>query len=324
MKPGLRRSFALMLACLPLALAAQTPVDPANGEGTVEPDIKVGNLAYISGFESLFRLDLSNGATTAIGSGYGFTGGAAIADMEGLAFAPDGSLYGVADSPRPALYRLSTTSGRATLIAQFRENAQLIDNNGPLNAAIAFSCTGKLLMASRVQDRLWEVDPATASVRLIGPLSQDLGGIAALGTTIFALGVAGSEGLFDVTEASASLARLPSGLANRAIPVGSIAFQPDGRLFAVLDLYPVARPSIAELSPVTGDVLSELPLTGPQFTASSQTPVRAIAIAPPACAPLVGPGVATAIPALDPRGLLLLALLIGLSLVALRSRIASP
>jgi hypothetical protein len=324
MKPGICRAVALWIACLPLAAAAQSPVDPVDSSGTAsEPDIKVGSLAYVSGFDGLFRLDLSNGAATAVGTGYGFAGGAAIADMEGLAFAPDGTLFGVADSPRPALYRVSTASGRATLVAQFRENAQLIDNNGPLNAAIAFSCSGKLLMASRVQDRLWQVDPATASVTAIGPLEQDLGGLAALGTTIYALGVAGSEGVFDVTEASAALTRLPSGLASRTIPVGSIAFQPDGRLFALLDLYPAARPSVAELSPTTGAVLSELPLTGPQFTASSQTPVRAIAIAPPVCAPLVGPGVTASIPTLDPRGLLLLIALLGLSVFALRSRLTA-
>jgi hypothetical protein len=323
MKPGLRRSVALWIACLPLALAAQSPVDPVDGGGAAAPDIKAGNLAYLAGFSNLFRLDLSTGVATALGSNYGFAGGVQIADMDSLAFAADGTLYGVADSPRPALFRVSTATGRATLVAQFRQDGQLIDGNENLNAAIAFTCSGKLLMSSRAQDRLWEVDAATAAVRPIGPLSADIGGIAALGTELLALGVGGSQGLFSLSESSGESTRVPGPLSDRSIPAGTIAFQSDGRLFGVFDLYPTARPVLLELSPVNGAAIKETVLSGAEFTAANSTPVRGLAIAPPACAPLVGPGAAAPIPALDLRGLLLLAALLGLSLLALRSRLAS-
>lgn len=322
MKPGLRRFVALWIACLPLAVAAQAPVDPVDGNAA-ESDIKAGSLAYLAGFNNLFRLDLSTGATTALGTSYGFAGGVQIADMDSLAFAADGTLYGVADSPRPALFRVSTTTGRATLVAQFRQDGQLIDANENLNAAIAFTCSGKLLMSSRAQDRLWEVDTATAAVRLVGPLSADIGGLAALGTELLALGVGGSPGLFSLSETSAASMRLPGPLSDRSIPAGTIAFQTDGRLFGVFDLYPAARPVLLELSPVDGAVIKETPLSGGDFNAASGTPVRGLAIAPPVCAPLVGPGTVASIPALDPRGLLLLAALLALSLVALRSRLTS-
>jgi hypothetical protein len=322
MNPRLRRWMVLSLAWLPLAAGAQAPVDIGDN-GAVEPDIKAGNLAYVAGFDTLFRLDLSTGAGSAVGTGFGFAGGAQVADMDSLAFAPDGTLYGVADSPRAALYRLSTASGRATLVAQFRDGGQLIDNNQRLDAAIAFTCSGKLLMASRSQDRLWEVDPATAGVRSLGSPGTGIGGMAARADEVLALGVAGSEGLYRLSESDASATRLPSALSSRAFATGAIAFGFDGRLWAVLDNYPQAAPVLAELSPDSGAVLRETTITGPQFgTSANSQPVRALAIAPPACAPAGGVGVA-AVPALDLRALALLVLLLGATGFALQRRLAA-
>jgi hypothetical protein len=322
MTPRLRRWMVLSLAWLPLAVGAQTSVGDSSA---VEPDIKAGNLAYVAGFDTLFRLDLSTGSGSAVGTGFGFAGGAQVADMDSLAFAPDGTLYGVADSPRAALYRLSTASGRAILVAQFRDGGQLIDNNQRLDAAIAFTCSGKLLMASRAQNRLWEVDPATASVRSIGSLAAAIGGMADRAGEVLALGVAGSEGLYRLSEADAGTARLPSALSARAFAAGAIAFDGDGRLWAVLDNYPQAAPVLAELSPVSGAVLRETTITGPQFgTGANSQPVRALAIAPPACSPAggFGPG-ATAVPTLDLRALALLGLLFAATGFALRRRFAA-
>ncbi|MCE3001193.1 MAG: hypothetical protein LW860_00640 [Xanthomonadaceae bacterium] len=314
----LRRWMVLSLAWLPLAAGAQSAVGDAATDPV--PEIKAGNLAFVAGFDTLYRLDLSNGATSAVGSGFGFAGGAQIADVDGLAFSADGTLYAVADSPRPSLFRVSTASGRATLIGQFREAGSLIDNGTNLNAAIGFTCSGKLLMASRERNRLWEVDLSNAEVRPIGSLSTAIGGIAAVASNVYALGVGSSAGLYRLNEPNASANRIPNVLGDRPIPAGgALAAASDGTLFAVVDPQPAARQYLLAFSP-DGGVTRELTITGSPFNSNNAAGIRALAIGPPVCAPLVvgAPGAAS-IPALDSRMLALLALLMGaIALVALR------
>lgn len=318
MSPRLRRWMVLTLAWLPLAATAQSSV---GGDGTEPvPEIKAGNLAYMAGFNALYRLDLSTGAATVVGTGFGNVGGVAVGDVDSLAFAPDGTLYAVADSPQ-ALFRISTSSGRATLVGQFREGSQLLDPATNLNGALGFTCSGKLLMSSRTQRKLFEVDPATASVRTIGALGTAVGGLAAIESDLFGLGVEGNEGLYRLSETDASTARLPSEIGNRPFRGGAIAFGTDRRLFAVFDNYPQGGPSLAEVARDTGAILRESAITGPQLgNRADDRPVRALAIAPPICTPeVVGGTPAVAIPALDGRALALLAaLLAGLALLALR------
>jgi hypothetical protein len=317
MKPGLCRNVLLLIALLPMVAGAQSGVDGTAADSVAAAaadEIKAGEVAYMAGFNTLYRVDLSTAAATVVGTaGFGSVAGVAIADVDSLAFAPDGTLYAVADSPQ-ALFRVSTSTGRATLVGQFRENNQPFDTSSNLNGVLAFTCDGRLLLSSRVSHKVWEVNPANAAASLIGTMSPTVGGLAVLGNQIFALGVGGSEGFYAVNAADATTARLPSGLDGRTIPGGSLAFAADGRLFAVFDLYPpVERSVLAELSPVSGAVLRESTLTGPQLgPGADRRQVRALAIAPPVCAPTgVGP-VATSIPATDPRSLLLLATAFGL------------
>jgi hypothetical protein len=318
MNPRLRRWMVLTLAWLPLAAAAQSSVGDSSVEA--QPEIKAGNLAFMAGFNALYRLDLSSGAATVVGSGFGNVGGVAVADVDSLAFAPDGTLYAVADSPQ-ALFRVSTSTGRATLVGQFREGGQTLDPSTNLNGALGFTCSGKLLMSSRTQRRLYEVDAATASVRAVGSLAAALGGLAAIEDSLFGLGVEGSEGLYRIAESDAAANRLPSALGGRVYRGGAIAFGADGRLFAAFDNYPQSGPTLAELARDTGAVLREVAITRPQLdNRADDRPVRALAIAPPVCGPFVGNGPgAVSIPALDARTLALLALLLGaIAFVALR------
>ena len=97
MRPLLRRRLLAALFCLlPLpALAAPQ--------------------AYVSAWNTLYRLDLATGQATPVGTGIGFN------DVEGLAFAPDGTLYGVADGTAGSgsastdfLIRIDTATGTGT------------------------------------------------------------------------------------------------------------------------------------------------------------------------------------------------------------------
>jgi hypothetical protein len=314
MNARLRRWMVLSLAWLPLAAVAQSSVGDS---AAPVPEIKAGSLAFMAGFNALYRLDLSNGAATLVGTGFGSAGGVAVGDVDSLAFAPDGVLYAVADSPQ-ALFRVSTSTGRATLVGQFREGNQLLDPATNLNAALGFTCNGRLLMSSRTQRRLYEVDPATAIVRTVGSLAPALGGLAAIETSLFGIGVEGSEGLYRIGEQDGSALRVASDFATRTYRGASIAFAGDGRLFAAFDNYPQSGPSLAEVSRDTGAVLREIAITGPQLgNRPDDRPVRALAIAPPVCAPGGGLGNGpVAIPALDRGTLALLVLLLGAFAVA--------
>lgn len=323
MSPRLRRLLVLSFAWLPLVAGAQSAVGDGTSATAVDTWDKTGGSAYIGGFNSLFRLDLTTGVGTAVGTGYGFIGGAEVADMDGIAFAPDGTLYGVADSPRAALYRLSTASGRATLVGQFREGGQLLDTNTVVDGTIGFSCSGKLLLASRGLDRLFEVDTATAAVRSLGPLSVEIGAIAARGDDLLALGLPGTPGLFRLSEATAGTTALSGPLAARGYPAGAMAFADDGRLFVAIDNERRAPPVLLELASDGSSVVRETTITGAQFgTGPNSQPARTLAIAPPVCA-LLGPAAAVPVPSLDPRGLGLLALLLLGVAFLLRRRFAA-
>lgn len=319
MNPHLRALLVLVVAWLPVAARAQSPVGDPASDANVE--IKAENLAFIAGFNTLYRLDLSTGAASVVGSGFGTAAGVAVADVDSMAFAPDGSLYAVADSPQ-ALLRISTASGRATLVGQFRESGQLLDPSANLNAALTFTCSGKLLMSSRTQRRLYEVDVATASVRSVGALPVTMGGLAARGAELLGLGVEGNQGLYRIDESTASATQIPNALAGRNYLGGAIAFASDGRLFAVFDNYPQAGPVLAELTPTTGAVRRELSITGPQLgNGAADRPVRALAIAAPVCAPInVGGSATVAVPALGASGLALMGLVLALFAVLVLRR----
>ena len=111
MSPRLRH---LAVACL-LCTSVLVPA----GFAVAEP------LAYASGFDALYRIDLADGKATLLGE-FGSAGaGALIGDVEGLAIAPDGTLFAVSDA-RKTLLRVDPANGRATTVGELRDNGLLI------------------------------------------------------------------------------------------------------------------------------------------------------------------------------------------------------
>src|SRR5690606_555491 len=73
--------------------------------------------AYIAAWNTLYQLDLATAQATRIGNGIGFN------HVEGLAFAPDGSLYGIVDGTARSgseftdfLIRINPDTGIGTLV----------------------------------------------------------------------------------------------------------------------------------------------------------------------------------------------------------------
>ena len=324
MSPGTRRMCGLLLALLPCAAIAQAPV----GGGDPTGDLIAGTVGYMAGFDRLYRIDLTTAQGVVVGTGQGLFGtynGVQIADVDGLAFASDGTLYGVADSPH-VLFRASLSSGRATVVGPLREGGVLFNPLVLVDSSLSFTCDGKLLMISRRLRKVWEVDPATAVAQQIGTSATSLAGLAVRGEQNIALGVAGAEGVYTFDPITGAMEKFPNSLAGRNIAGGSIAFAADGRLFGAFDLMDlpagIERQILVELSPTTGAILRETTITGPQLEGGSdRRPVRALAIAPPTCGPSVlapGPNV---IPVNSPVALLLLVIAVGLgAAIALRRR----
>ena len=130
--------------------------DPAND--TSAPSISE---AYsIDGSSNLYRIDLLTGITSYVG----YTG--IWGDFEGLAFAPDGTLYAAEDGNR-GLYRINTQTGQATLVGT-------MDFSGKYQYGLTFDDSGTGYLVAGGQDgTLYTIDATTAKATKVGDFTPD-------------------------------------------------------------------------------------------------------------------------------------------------------
>jgi hypothetical protein len=293
MRPtALRRLFAVLLAWLPLAALAE-PVGFATGD------------------RDLYRINLATGQATLVGS----TG---FVDVEGLAFAPDGTLYGAVDfgvpstAPTDFLVRINTSTGAATAVGQL-SGLQGLGPTGNLDYGLAFTCDGRLWLSSDTTRQLWEVNPATAQTRLVGALPAAISGLAARGNILFGLSVEATPRLFRIDQETAAATVVGVlALADVMYDAG-LDFDADGRLWATIDYFtppsgvPPLRNDIAEIDPATGQILALRAISG-AGSGIGTVQMEGLAIAPTGgCR--TGPGAPEAIPGPGLPLLLLLGLL---------------
>lgn len=288
MRPPFRRWLLAALACLlPLPVMAA-------------PD------AYVSAWNALYRLDLATGRATAIGDGIGFN------DVEGLAIAPDGTLYGVADGTMGTgsattdfLIRIDTKTGRGTLVGLLA-GLQEQGPNGQLDYGLAFTCDGRLWASSDTTGLLWEVDPANGAVRQVGDTRAPLTGLGGRGNQLWGIGVHNGFGdpyqqaLYRVDPTTAIATRIGSLGIPDTLSSGGADFDADGILWATLDSQPpdVDRPSrLARIDLDTGradvvatisGVLENVSVRG--MAIASPGDCRSTGGSPTAAAPVLVPG----------------------------------
>ncbi len=268
MRPCLcRRLLAALICLLPLPLLAAP-------------------LAYVSAWNTLYRLDLATGQATPIGTGIGFN------DVEGLAIAPDGTLYGVADGTAGSgsattdfLIRIDTHSGRGTLVGAL-PGLQDTGPNGQLDYGLTFTCNGRLWASSDTTGQLWEINPSDASVRWVGDTAAPLTGLAGLGNQLWGIGVQNGFGyreqqaLYRIDPLTAAATRIGSLEVNDTLSSGGADFDSTGTLWATLDSQPpdVNRPTrLARIDLNTG----RAEVIGPIRGILENVSVRGMAIAPP-------------------------------------------
>lgn len=268
------------------------------------------------GFSDLYRIDLASGQASRLGA-IGFN------DVEGLAIAPDGALFGVADlsagtgsAVSDLLVRIDTSTGRGSLVGVLPGLAGQ-GPDGNLDYGLAFTADGRLWMSSETTAQLWEVSPTSATVRRVGTLGAAISGLAARGDQLYGVSAGSSPGLYRIDRDSAGTTLI--GLLSAGVVVDDVGldFDAAGVLWASLDPEPAAEglSKLVSIDLATGraNVIS---------TAQANVGIEGLAIAPPAPANPGGgviPGAVQPIPAVSSWSLaLLLVLVAGVALLRFR------
>jgi hypothetical protein len=268
-----------MLIVVP-ALQAQTigyAVNSDDRDDLLRLTLETGRADVIAGAAE--GTSTGAGGTEAVGGGY--------LDIEGLAFAPDGRLFGIDDATK-TLVILNTTTGLASSVGQSRPgNTNLATGAGPEFAqdfGLSFACDGTLFASSDTKRNLYRVDTTTGAATRIGgegALGAQITGLAVRGEQIYGLGSTGDEGLYSIDRNSGRatlIGRLGAGL---SFTDGDLAFAADGTLWGVADRSDVGangEPSI---------LFKVHPLTGAATRVSTTAlGIESLAIAPPVCSSL--------------------------------------
>ncbi|MEM1081267.1 MAG: IPTL-CTERM sorting domain-containing protein [Pseudomonadota bacterium] len=280
-----------------------------------------GNLEDNSQVNALYRIDLSTGATE-------YIGWTSFIDIEGLAFSPNGVLYGAADDDN-TLVRISTETGQAVAINNQRRNLN-VPRGEILDSGLAFTCEGDLLMVSDRRRSLYQVSIDETRLEVVGEegaLNVPITAISVWGDQVYGIG----QGLTSEDELdSPNLYRIDptTGTTTLVGPLGAeanpyanagLAFDETGTLWAVTDRlqgFDIDIPSeILRIDPATG--------TAEKVADADIVGFESLAIGPPAGCDRGSPPPPTVVPTLSPLGLILLSFLLGLLATAsIRSKFA--
>lgn len=251
-------------------------------------------LGYAVAFDTLYRVDMATRQATLIGP-------VNFNDVDGLAFGPDGTLYGVADATAGSgsgitdlLIRIDTGSGAGTLIAPLAGLAGA-GPGGSLDYGLAFTCDGRMWASSDSTGQFWEVTPTNGDVRLVANTGAPLSGLAANGDGLYGIGV--TQGSGNATQQALYQIDPDTGVATRigSLGVGDTLsgagadFDASGVLWATLDSQPpdFDRASrIARIDLGTGTAT----VTGSVVGVTDNISLRALAIAPTAACGTGGGG----------------------------------
>jgi hypothetical protein len=311
---------------LSILLATAAPLLGAAPVGySINSDSATGNA------DSLFLIDLGLGTETLVGPV--LVGNDARIDVEGLAFAPDGTLYGIDDSEM-TLFPIDPASG----LIQANSEVQLsgLAGGGGNDFGMTFTCDGSLYVTSVARDTLYRLslNGVAQPVGAEGSLGVNIGALAAWGdpAQLFGLGngLDGNQNedtpaLFRIDPVTGVATEIgPLGPAAGAYAEGGLAFDDSGQLWAITD----RRDRFG--GPLPGEVMRIDLTTGAadQVRVLGESGFESLAVSPPGgCTPDAAPpndpvdaaGDDHAIPTLGPVGLLaLIVLMLAVGLVVLR------
>lgn len=226
-----RVALVLALLTAPVAAWAEPYGYSVNSRGFL-PDDQV---------HRLFRIDLATGSTEKFGQ----TG---FIDIEGLALAPDGTLYG-ADDQSKTLITINPASGFASPVGgEFSNMGVSVET--PMDFGMTFTCDGELLVSSDNERSLFTASLETGRLERIGEagsLGAPITDIASRGDQLFGIGqglsstgddsfMQDSPNLYRIDPVTATAELVgPLGPAARPYANAGLAFDASGQLWAVTD-----------------------------------------------------------------------------------------
>jgi|CXWL01.1.fsa_nt_gi DNA-binding beta-propeller fold protein YncE len=259
-------------------------------------------------FDALHQITLATGQVAKVGEVRAGDSEAPFADIEGLAFSPGGTLYGIDDATK-TLVRIDPSSGRALPLNGAEGNTGL-PRNVNLDFGLTFDCNGDLYASSDSKRSLYRLNQTTGAASVVGSegsLGAPITALAAKGTNVYGMGSEGSENLYriDTTTGRATLIG-PLG-SNLHFSDGGLEFDASGTLWGVADM------SGSSVNPEPSIVFRINETTGAaERVATTISGVESLAIVPPVCTPTGVDEPIPAVPVLDLSALALLALLIAL------------
>ncbi len=283
--------------------------------------------------DSLYLIDLVTGADQRRGPLSTGVVDEIRRDTEGLAFASDGTLWGIDDSSQ-TLFPISITSGAVRL--QDEIPLPTFKSGGGHDFGMTFSCDGSLFVTSVTNRTLYRLD-LTGKTEIIGSegaLGENISAIAAYGnpTRLYGLGNGqfqdgrtDSPNLYSIDETT-GIATLIGPLGKEAgeYNQGGLAFDSEGGLWAITDRR-IINNSIEDLP---SQILNIDVSTGTATLVSNTSEVgfESLAISPlPACSDDVGSSTfqLESVPTLSPAGrLLAICIFLLAGMTVLRSRLS--
>ncbi|HET6564435.1 MAG TPA: hypothetical protein VFG52_03390, partial [Xanthomonadales bacterium] len=228
MKQTIKTIIFLLLSALSATLAAA-------------PDGYSVNSDSGSSFsDSLYRIDLATGQLTRLG--FVMSLGNKRLDVEGLAFAPDGTLYGV-DDESLKLFPLNIDNGQ--VINSAEKTITGLPGAGGNDFGMTFACDGNLYVTSASDDSLYRVslDGVATRIGSVGSLGANINALAAWGNPVELYGLSegslnggGPSGLYsiDINNGTKTLQGMLSG-SFAAFDQAGMSFDNAGQLWAITD-----------------------------------------------------------------------------------------
>jgi len=237
--------------------------------------------------DSLYQIDLATGSN--LMRGELISGIESRLDTEGLAFSPDGTLWGIDDDSR-TLFPINSVSG----VIKFQDEIPLagFKAGGGNDFGMTFSCDNFLYITSVITQTLYQLnmDGSTKVIGAVGALGANISAIAAIGTPTRLFGLGNGQfqdGSTDAPElysidTSTGTATLIGQLGAQAgeYNQAGLAFDADGTLWGITDRR-IINDSIANLP---SQILKIDVSTGSAtlISETSEVGFESLAIAPPA------------------------------------------
>ena len=256
----------------------------------------------------LVRINLENGTFEALGymgDTYSF--------IEGLAFSPDGKLFGADDSTK-TLVRIVPDSGSIFPVRNVQQNLGFGANASQFDFGLSFSCDNNLYMVTKSNQGFYQVNPDTGISTLIGNTGMSFTALASWGDELFAI-ASGANNLYKIDRNTGSVSMVGAlgslGAGDVQLTNAGLAFDSNGQLWMLMDLR-LSDP----LNPFPSRIFRVNHQTGAAtLTSETLVGVESLAIAPPGgCGngPIGGPTVRM-VPVNNPAALVVIFLLVLLS-----------